>query len=79
MGAKLDPVLHPAAEEFDPVKTGEHLTARILSFQHPAGLIAYWRQNLNRLRLLAMPENYRRELERRYEKRLEALNDAGPY
>jgi hypothetical protein len=74
----LNPTLHPACDEFDAVETGKHLTARINSFTSPAGLICYWRSGLNKLRLAAMPEKWRLVLQRRYDERLEAINDHGP-
>lgn len=78
MGKPVDPVLHPACDEFDAIECGKHLTARIHSFSNPGGLIRYWQAGLNKLRLAAMPEKYRHVLQRRYEERLEAINDHGP-
>lgn len=70
--------LNPASDAFDPVATGKHLTERINSFNNPAGFICYWAAGLNKLRLAAMPEKWRHELTRRYEDRLEAINQNGP-
>ncbi|MET4294742.1 hypothetical protein ABIB06_006575 [Bradyrhizobium sp. LB8.2] len=78
MAKPLNSALHPACDEFDPIECGKHLTERINSFTNPAGLICYWRSGLNKLRLAAMPEKYRHALQRRYEDRLDAINDHGP-
>ncbi|MCK1485553.1 hypothetical protein IVB25_23390 [Bradyrhizobium sp. 193] len=78
MAKPLNPALHPACDEFEPIECGKHLTARISSFTIPGGLIRYWQAGLNKLRLAAMPEKYRHALQRRYENRLEAINANGP-
>lgn len=70
--------LHPAHDDFDPLSTARHLTARIKSFTHPAGLISYWRTGIVRLRLAALPKGWRYALERRYTERLDAINEHGP-
>lgn len=73
-----DRKLNPVFDEFDPIFTGRYLTSRIQSFTHPTGLIAYWRTGIVRLRLSAMPKEWRLVLERRYTERLEAINENGP-
>lgn len=65
------------------LEVAQHLALRIEGFEvgrhRPEGLLAYWRQPKNRLRLASLPQPWAHELERRVHLRVEAMNEAGPY
>lgn len=65
------------------IEVAQHLAVRIDGFEvgkhRPNGLLAYWHQPKNRQRLASLPRPWQVELERRMWKRVEAMNQAGPY
>lgn len=67
----------------NPVEIAQHLARRIEEFRigvhRPNGLLAYWRQPTNRQRLSKLPKAWQVELERRVERRVEIMNEMGPY
>lgn len=69
----------PGHPDFDALETAKHLNQRIESFTNPFGLCAYWNAKKNRERLKLLPEKWKDELERRFERNLATLNNAGPY
>lgn len=69
--------IEPGTRYFKPVWCARYLNARMNEFAAPAGLICWWRTQKVQKRLWALPESWCAELVRRYENRLDALNNLG--
>ncbi|CAB4137006.1 hypothetical protein UFOVP315_39 [uncultured Caudovirales phage] len=61
------------------VVLAEHLATRLAGFKRPDGLLAYWHQPTNQKRLQELPTPVRRALVWQVHRRLNQLNQAGPY
>jgi hypothetical protein len=69
--------LEPGHPRFNALATAKHLTRAIEMHSTPQGLLAYWNQEKNRKRMALLPDNWREELERRFQFQLDVLNNAG--
>lgn len=68
----------PDSKCWNPLSAARRTNSQLQDFTHPGGLIRYWNAPKVRSRLKALPDKWRDELERRFQERLAALNDAGP-
>ncbi len=69
--------VEPDSPDFVALSCATYLNGKLNSFDKPAALICYWRQEKVRKRLQALPNKWHAELVRRYENRLATLNEQG--